>query len=81
MITLDRKLFLNRRLKTRLDLIRSDLGGKVFFDEQSDEKFRIDKGSKEGEFTIGEQVLVQNFEENQIDSMVPLQNKPRLCLP
>ena len=61
MIALDRKLFLNRRLKTRLDLIRSDLGGKVFFDKQSDEKFRIDKGSKEGEFTVGEQVVVQNF--------------------
>ena len=48
MIALDGKLFLNRRLKTRLDLIRSDLGGKVFFDKQSHEKFRIDKGSKEG---------------------------------
>ena len=32
-----------------------------FFDKQSDQKFRIDKGSKEGEFTIGEQVVVQNF--------------------
>ena len=42
-------------------MIRSDLGGKVFFDKQSDEKFRIDKGSKEGEFTVGEQVVVQNF--------------------
>ena len=59
MIALDRKLFLNRRLKTRLDLIRSDLGGKVFFDKQSDHKFRIDKGSKEGEFTVGEQVVEQ----------------------
>ena len=48
MIALDRKLFLNHRLKTRLALIRSDLGGKVFFDKQSDEKSRIDKGSKEG---------------------------------
>ena len=61
MIALDRKLFLNHRLKTRLDLIRSDLGAKVFFDKQSDEKFRIDKGSKEGEFTLGKQVVVQNF--------------------
>ena len=61
MIALNRKLFLNRRLKTRLDLIRSVLLGKVFFDKQSDEKFRLDKGSKEGEFTIGEQVVVQNF--------------------
>ena len=48
MIALDRKLFLNRRLKTRLDFVRSDLGGKVFFNKESDEKFRIDKGSKEG---------------------------------
>ena len=42
-------------------MIRSDLGGKVFFDKQSDEKFRIDKGSKEGDFTVGEQVVVENF--------------------
>ena len=62
MIVLDRKLFLNRRLKTRLELTRSDLGVKVFFDKQSDQKFRIDKGSKEGEFAIGEQVVVQNFQ-------------------
>ena len=61
MIALDRKLFRNRRLKTRLDLICFDLGGKVFFDKQSDQKFRIDKGSKEGEFTVGEQVVAQNF--------------------
>ena len=42
-------------------MIRSDLGGKVFFNKQSDEKFRIVKGSKEGEFAVGEQVVVQNF--------------------
>ena len=32
-----------------------------FFDKQSDQKFRRDKGSKEGEFTFGEQVVVQNL--------------------
>ena len=31
------------------------------FDKRSDQKSRIDKGSKEREFTIGEQVLLQNF--------------------
>ena len=61
MIAFDRKLFLNCRLKTRLDLIRSVLLGKFFFDKQSDEKFRLDKGSKEGDFIVGEQVVVENF--------------------
>ena len=32
-----------------------------FCDKPSDQKFRIDKGSKEGEITIGEQVVVINF--------------------
>ena len=52
------ELFLNRRL----DLMRPDLtiGGKVF-DKQSDKKSRMDQGSKKQEFTLGEQVLVQNF--------------------
>ena len=36
------------------------LGGKVF-DKRNDQKSRIDKGSKERDFTIGEQVLLQNF--------------------
>lgn len=54
------KLFLNRPLKTKLDLMRHDLGEKVF-DKQRDQKCRIDKGSKEREVTIGEQVLVKNF--------------------
>ena len=54
------ELFLNRRLRTRLDLMRPDLGRKVF-DKQSDQKARQDKGSREREFALGEQVLVQNF--------------------
>ena len=64
------------RLKTRLDLMRLDLKGKVF-DKQSDQKYSIDKGGKEREFIIG-QVLVQNFCENQIGLMVPLQSKPAM---
>ena len=36
------------------------LGGKGF-DKRSDQKSRVDKGSKERDFTIGEQVLLQNF--------------------
>ena len=54
------ELFLNRRLRTRLDLMRPDLGRKVF-DKQSDQKARHDKVSKEREFALREQVLVQNF--------------------
>ena len=37
-----------------------DLGWKVV-DKQSDQKARHDKVSREREFTLGEQVLVQNF--------------------
>ena len=48
------------RLKTRLDLMSPGLGGKGF-DKRSDQKSRIDKGSKERDFTIGEQVLLRNF--------------------
>ena len=44
----------------RLDLMRPDLAGKVF-NKRSDQKSRMDKGIKEREFTIGEQVLLQNF--------------------
>ena len=54
------ELFLNRRLRTRLDLIRPGLGRKVF-NKQSDQKARHDERIKEREFTLGEQVLVQNF--------------------
>ena len=36
------------------------LGGKVF-DKRIDQKSRMDKGSKERDFTIGEQALIQNF--------------------
>ena len=43
-----------------LDLLRPDLGRKVF-DKQVEQKFRHDKVSKEREFSLGEQVLVQNF--------------------
>ena len=54
------ELFLNRRLRTRLDLMRPDLGRKVF-DKESDQKARHDKVSRGREFALGEQVLVQNF--------------------
>ena len=40
--------------------MRPDLGQKVF-DKQSDQKARHDKVSREREFALGEQVLVQNF--------------------
>lgn len=54
------ELFLNRRVRTGLDLICLDLGRKVF-KEQSDQKTRHDKSSSEREFALREQVLVQNF--------------------
>ena len=40
--------------------MRPDLGRKVF-DKQSDQKARHDEVSREREFALGEQVLVQNF--------------------
>ena len=40
--------------------MRPDLGRKVF-DRQTDQKARYDKISKGKEFTLGEEVLVQNF--------------------
>ena len=69
------ELFLNRRVRTRLDLIHPDLGRKVF-NKQSDQKTRHDKSSSEREFALGEQVLVQNFRgEPNYGSMAPLQSK------
>ena len=71
------ELFLNRRLRTRLDLIRPDLGRKVF-NKQSDQKTRHDKSSREREFALGEQVLVQNFrgEPKWLDGTVTEQTGP-----
>ena len=54
------ELFLNRRPRTRLDLLRPDLGQKVF-EKQIDQKAIFDRPSKECHFSIGEEVLVQNF--------------------
>ena len=54
------ELFLNRRLRTRLDLLRPDLGRKVF-EKQIDQKAIFDRTSKERHFSMGEEVLVQNF--------------------
>ena len=45
------ELLLIFRLKTRLDLMRLDLKGKVF-DKKSDQKYSIDKGGKERESII-----------------------------
>ena len=71
------ELFLNRRVRTRLDLIRPDLGRKVF-NKQSDQKTRHDKSSSEREFALGEQVLVQNFrgEPKWLDGTVTEQTGP-----
>ena len=49
------ELFLNRRPRTRLDLLRPDLGRKVF-EKQIDQKAIFDRTSKERHFSIGEEV-------------------------
>lgn len=54
------ELFLRRRPRTRLDLLRPDVGRKVL-DKQISEKGNFDRSSKERKFLIGEEVLVQNF--------------------
>ena len=54
------ELFLKRRPRTRLDLLRPNLGRKIF-DRQAYDKAKYDRKSKEREFSIGEEVLVQNF--------------------
>ena len=45
------ELFQNHRLRTRLDLMRPELGRKVF-DRQTDQKARYGKISKGREFTL-----------------------------
>ena len=52
--------FLKRRPRTRLDLLRPNLGRKIS-DRQIYDKAEHDRKSKEHEFSIGEEVLVQNF--------------------
>ena len=71
------ELFLNRRLRTRLDLMRPGLGRKVF-DRQTDQKARYDKTSEGREFTLGGEVLVQNFrgEPKRLDGTVTEQIGP-----
>ena len=54
------ELFLSRHLRTRLDLMRPDLSQKVF-DKQVEQKATHYKVSKEREFSLRGQVLVQNF--------------------
>ena len=51
------ELFLNRRPKTRLDLLKPDLGRKI----GSKQKATQDAHSKDRNFQINETVLVQNF--------------------
>ena len=54
------EFFLSRGLNSRLDLLGPDEGGKGF-DKEGDQKKGMDKGSKEREFIIWEQVLVFFF--------------------
>ena len=53
-------LFFGRPLRTRLDLLRPDVGGQVR-DSQADQKDRHDRTSKPREFTVGQTVWVHNF--------------------
>ncbi len=54
------EIFLNRRPKTRLDLLRPDLGRRVE-SKQNNQKVAHDAHSKNREFQVDEKVLVQNF--------------------
>ena len=54
------ELFLKRRPRTRLDPLRPNLSRKIS-DRQMYDKAEHDRESKEREFSIGEEVLVQNF--------------------
>ena len=54
------ELFLNHRLRTRLDLMHPDFGRKVF-DRQTDQKAWYGKISKGREFTLVEEILVQDI--------------------
>ena len=51
---------MNRRPRTRLDLLHPDLRRKTS-NKQADQKSQHDKHCREREFLIGELVLVQNF--------------------
>ena len=59
--------------------MRPDMGRKVF-DKQSNQKARRDEVSREREFTLGEQVLVQNFrgKPRWLDGTVAVQTGPIL---
>ena len=54
------ELFFSRRLRTRLDLLRPDLGRKTA-SKQSEQKMQHDMHVKERNFEVGESVLVENF--------------------
>ena len=53
-------LFFERPLRTRLDLLRPDVGGQVR-NSQAEQKDRHDRRSKPHEFTMGQTVWVRNF--------------------
>ena len=53
-------LSFRRPLRTRLDLLRPDVGGQVR-DSQAEQKDRHDQRSKPREFTMGQTVWVRNF--------------------
>ena len=54
------ELFLKRKPRTRMDLLRPNLS-RTTSNKQADQKAKYDKHSKERTFEIGETVLVQNF--------------------
>ena len=54
------ELFFSRRLRTRLDLLRPDLGRKTA-SKQSEQKMQHDMHAKERNFEVGKSVLVENF--------------------
>lgn len=53
------ELFLHRRLRTRLEMLRPDMASKVL-EKQADQKSQHDRRSKERSFECGDSVMVEN---------------------
>ncbi|XP_022791984.1 uncharacterized protein K02A2.6-like [Stylophora pistillata] len=71
------ELFLNRRPRTRLDLMHPDLRRKVSA-RQEEDKGNFDNLSRDREFSVGEEVSVENFrgEPNWLEGTVVERTSP-----
>ena len=78
------ELLLGRSLRTRLDLLKPDIGGRVR-DHQGQQKARHDRHSRSREFDVGEHVWTRNLREGPrwmsgtiVDRLGPLSYMIRL---